>query len=127
MLSANDLAAMRAVQETAMMDTCVVLTRKETSVNSFGLPDVRYVEGEAIACGFNPKNTKNVLVGTNLAVTDGEFRLPLGTTISANDRIRLTHRYGSALASAQTYDVVGEPIQGPSAVVVYVRLAANLT
>lgn len=125
MLSATDLAQMQQAQIITMLDTCAVLTRGETSVNSFGLPDVRYVEGGPIACGFNPQNTRNVLVGTNLAVTDGAFRLPIGTVINTNDRIKLVRRYGNALATTQIYDVVGAPIQGPSAIVVYVRLATT--
>ncbi len=120
---AGELSRMQATQEAAMMDTCVHL-RRFTQEDDYGNPVETFAEGESFACGIDlpPKNAEAQVNG-QVVMVDARLRLPLDaeTAIGNAERIRLTHRFGMALASDQDYEVIGEARRGPSGLVYNLR------
>ncbi len=60
-------------------------------------------------CRFTRTTSREVLDGNEHALTDVAIHFPVGTTLSASSRIKLTRRNGSTLTSNEFYEVVGEP------------------
>jgi hypothetical protein len=56
-------------------------------------------------------------------MTDATLRLPLGTTITPKDRVKVTYRYGVVLSVPEVFEVVSDPapMRGPTAMTVYLR------
>ena len=52
---------------------------------------------------------REVMDGSQAAPSDVEIRFPGGTTVASKYRIKLTHRKGVALGTAEYYAVIGEP------------------
>lgn len=124
MLSANDLAAMRAVQETAMMDTCVVLSYSDGATDDYGKPQLTHLPNAAIACGVrylqrNYARSGEAMDDVGLFATS--IRIPLETPLTNKDRIKVTHRFGEALDAAVVYEIAGEIRRGPTCLTVEVR------
>jgi len=123
MLSASDLAGMQAVAEASMMDACKVLAYSTSSTDRYGNPAPTYTPGSEIACGFEP-SSEEVHDSGQVAMTDGVLRLPIDTSIDRRDRIQVTTRYGVAV-TAVTYEILGNPERGPSALVLQLREATE--
>jgi hypothetical protein len=129
-LSDGKRLLMRAVQESAMQDTAIHLIRTATD-STFGDETVTYEDGETYACGFDPTGgddrdlnaSGRSATETEVVISDARLRLPLEAlpAISPHDRFRVTHRYGEALDTPQTFDVLGYPQPGPSGVLVELR------
>lgn len=108
LLSANDLAMMRADQNDALWDTCIVQTQG-TTVDTYGQPIESFTDGSAISCRFVPSDGRerreiNRLDGS-ITVMRALVRLPRGTAITPNDRVKVTKRFGTTLATALIYAV----------------------
>lgn len=120
-VNSQDLARMRADQADSLHDTCVILTYSE-SQNGFGEMAGSWTAGAALACGFEPTGGREKpRAGGDTLIVEGRLRLPLTTTIGTRDRVRITHRHGTALSPALTFDVAGLPRRGPSGLVVDLR------
>ena len=120
MLSSAELAGMRAAQEGAFWDTCVVL-RPSGEVDSFGQPTGEPVPGDPLPCRFYPRGSREQRgMEQRLVVTDATLRLPLSATIEPQDLVRITHRYGEALIHLETFEVASDPapMRGPTALTV---------
>lgn len=120
-LTSSELAAMRQTQESAMMDTCIVLTHGSGATDAYNTPSDGYSEGSPVRCGYRPGSTREVQQGNETVLVDATLRLSVGTAINSRDRVRLTHRFGEALATPLLFAVVGQPAQGPSGLVVNLR------
>lgn len=125
MLASTDLVWMRDTQQAAMLDTCQVGTYSVDSSDVYGNPVAVYTYGASLACGLEQISPKELLPSAQVPSIDARIRLPVDTAITSKDRIKITHRHGQALAAAQVYDVAGPPRQGPSGLVVDLRLATN--
>ena len=123
LIGANDLAAMRGVYGDSLHDTCTIGTHSQTTAN--GRTRDVWTDGAATTCGYKPEpgSERTEQWGTSMVVLryDATLRLPLGTTITYEDRVTITHRYGTALGTAITLEVVGRPRQGPLGLVVDLR------
>lgn len=121
--STGELGRLAGTQEGAMQDTCLVLSYSEGSRAPSGAVVATYTPGAAISCGLNPKGGREVTLEdkTNV-VTDASVRLPLGTVIKPSDRVQITHRFGVALGSPLTFRVAGPIRQGPSGLLVDLRI-----
>lgn len=124
--SAGELSGMRATQEGAMMDSCLVLAYSPGAPDSFGgLSNPTYTPGDPIPCGYNPTvksgNRESVLENKTVLGTNAELRLPVDTVIGPRDRVQITHRHGEALGSPITLEVAGPIKRGPSGLVVDVK------
>lgn len=124
--SAGELSRMRDVQESAMQDTCVVLAYS-SSADAYGNPTATYTAGSAISCGLELVDPDEEQASGEVPTIDARLRLPMGTTIDERDRIRVTHRYGEALSSAQTFEIEGPVKRGPSGLVLDLRVVDDGT
>lgn len=91
-----------------MRDMCVIMKRQPATGNDPG--DVAFADTDEIACGYYPRTKSQVLDnGSQATVTEAEIRLPWGTLIGTEDRIRITAQGGETLDPAPVYGVVGAP------------------
>lgn len=107
-LSAVDLANMRACQAAHMHDTCVILKYTKTS-DDYGLNKPLYTPGWTAACGLElvaPSEKQNA---SFVPTIDARLRLSiaLADKLDSKDRIKITHRYGEALTTPQVFEIVG--------------------
>ena len=114
MLSAAELAEYRADVEDTFWDTCVMQAYTVGTADGHGQPAITYVDGSALACGFK-FNTPRMIQGAPdvpVRVSEATVRLPLGTTIAAGDRIKVTKRQGVTLSAALVFEIIGHARQG---------------
>lgn len=118
-----ELADQRATQTAFMQDSCQIGTRSSTQDAVGQLIDT-FTYGSVIACGLRMvgglmRSEFRKPDGT-IVNADAELRLPHGTVLTADDKVKVTKRHGVAI-TALTYDVMGEPLIGPSGIVCYLR------
>ena len=126
MLDATDLTNMRAVQEGHMHDTCIL--RQYTIGNdAYGLNNPYYVALGSYSCGFHAVNPREQQAASFVPGIDARLRLSesLIDTIDPKDRIELTHRYGEALTTTLTFEIVGPIKHGPSGLVLDLKLVSD--
>lgn len=124
LLSESELLAMRDTQADHMNDTCVIRAYGSTT-DEFNMPKPKYTAGTPMTCGFRARSPREVLQRAQIATSDGDVRLPVGTLLDRRSRIRITHRHGQALNPVEDYEIIGEPLRGPSGLVVVVRRATD--
>jgi head-tail adaptor len=92
-----------------MSDTCHILAYSETQ-DVRGEVTAAYTAGSATACAFRPGSSSEAASAemTKAAAT-AEVWLPLATTVTRRDRIRITKLWGDTLAAPLEYDIVGDP------------------
>ena len=125
-LTATQITQMQNQAGDLMHDTCVVQTYTSTTLDSYRQPTVTYPDGSAISCGFRWKTSKDAFsVGGAGVVAEGdaELRLPIGTTITAKERVKITYLRGSVLGTALIFQVIGEPRPGLTAILVDLKRA----
>lgn len=124
LIDSRDLAMMRADQTDALWDTCIVQTQS-VAVDSYGQGIETFTDGSAIACRFVPwaggeLREINRSDGT-ITVIRAEVRLPLGTTVTAKDRIKITKRFGETLTTALVFGANEPGAIGPTCVTVNLK------
>lgn len=124
-LQTGELTRLRSAQEAAMMDTAVRLVYRETGKDEYGMAIKGWAEDAELACGYDAKAIKEVMDGTQVVLTDARLRLPIGTVIDNRDRFKITKRFGEILADPPTYEILGEPRQGPSGLLLDLRLVTD--
>jgi hypothetical protein len=126
-LSDGELIALQATQEAAMPDECMLLRRVETGTDAYGMPEVEWVASPPYPCGLADRASREVLAGTQVPLYDARLRLPLALdgAIDEADRVRITKRFGQALASPAEYEFIGLPRRGPSGLVADLRKVAE--
>ena len=117
-LSTLELTQMRADQAGHYNDTCIVQTHSSTQ-NLVNEPVASWTDGSAISCGFEMTggDERQQADGT-LLVVDAIVRVPIGTTVTEVDRVKITKQHGSTLGTALVFSVIGKPQRGPSALVI---------
>ena len=116
-LSTVELTQMRADQAAYFNDTCVIQTHSSTQ-NDVNEPVSSWADGSAISCGFEMTggDERQQADGT-LLVVDGIVRVPIGTSVTEVDRVKITKQHGSSI-TALVFSVIGKPQRGPSALVI---------
>lgn len=118
----GELAGMQRTQQGAMMDLCRIADYAAGAGNAYGQKPAVYTNrGQATICGYDPTATGEVLQGSEVVTIDAALRLPVDTVIDSRDRVTLLERFGAALVVPLTFDVIGNPEQGPSGLVVKLR------
>ncbi len=107
-----------------MMDRCTLYARTPGAVDEFNNPADVFTAGVSVICGYKSLATGETEQDTQALTIDGELRLPVGTALTAADRVMLTHRYGKAITPV-LLDLVGMPVPGPSGIKVGVRRVLN--
>jgi head-tail adaptor len=121
LISANDLTGLRADQSDAMWDTCVVQAWSGTA-NAYSELIETYTDGSAIACRFVPDSgTESRRANMTQVIMPALVRLPLGTTVTAKDRIKVTKRFGTTLATPLVFGVDDAGISGATCVTVKLK------
>jgi len=123
--STTELARMQATQNAAMQDTCQIGAYTAGSAGTYGMVAVTYTYGDALSCGLEHLSPREMLPSTDAPTIDARIRLPVGTTITSRDLVKITYRYGVELGTAQVYQVVGPPRRGPSGLVCDLRLSTD--
>lgn len=125
--SSEELSRMQSTQEDAMQDTCVLLTRSEASTDEYNLPVVEWTESDPISCGlgFESPDREEGMDLAEVAMAEPKLRLPIDTDITNVDRVRMTYRFGVALDTALTFELVGNPTRGPSGLVVQLKAVTD--
>jgi len=122
MLTQRDLAAMRATQAAAMMDTCTLRSWTPT-VDEYGTEVEGWTERTGVPCGLDTSRAGREVrrVDGTVAVIDATLRLSMadGATLSPKDSVTVTHRNGEAVALS--YGIAGPVQRGPTAVVVQLQ------
>ncbi len=125
MLTAADLAAMRATQIAAMQDTCT-LRKWAPTVDNYGTEVPAYTDTTGVECGLDVSGgagggggERRRADGT-IVVISATLRLSLedGAGLTEEDRVTVTHRHGEALSPALAYGFDGQPQRGPTGYVV---------
>jgi hypothetical protein len=131
-LSPVELARMTAVQTAAMPDECELLQMITGAPDAYGVPTISYTLLATTRCGMEHSQvkesasseaggqTRHGTQGTQVPAEMRQLRLPLGTPVTNVDRIRLTKRFGAAITPV-LYEVIGNPQQGPSGLLVHVQ------
>lgn len=117
-LSNDELDAMQDTAESSFFDECYILRRSRTA-NDYGELETTWTaDDDPTECGFEP-GAPLTRVGNALAVTDvdGVLRIPIGTDIDLDDKVRITKRHGVSVTN-EDFAVFSEPRRGPSALVV---------
>ena len=122
MFSTDDLTGMRAVQTAHMMDTCKFQACVQTADTFNEQVETWPVDGAELTCGLDmrPGSERHGMDKTVLEY-DATLRLPLTATPNVKDRVKVTKRFGEALAVALVYDIVGPIQRGPSGVRLLLR------
>ena len=135
-VSAAEAALIRADFEDTMNDTCQI-GRRSKIVGTKDPNDGEFVYGasgtmnDTVSCGVDLGKSDEAQDGSAATVRDGTIRLPIGTTdvedkdISGRNRIKVTHRYGTELDTAEVYAVEGKPRRGLTALVCNVSLVVG--
>jgi head-tail adaptor len=114
LIDSHDLAMMRADQTDALWDTCVVQTQSVT-VDTYGQGIETFTDGTAIACRFVPSSGREIKEITRrdgtITIIRAIVRLPRGTTVTPNDRIKITKRFGETLTTPLVYAVAGVAVE----------------
>lgn len=118
----GELDRMRATQDSAMMDTCLLGERVELSRDVYGMPVVGWSWGDPVICGLNPVKHVEIMDGTEVVLTDAVLRLPIDTVITHVDRVQITRRYGETLITPWVFACIGMPRRGPSGLLLNLRL-----
>ena len=113
-LTAAELAAMQTAQEGHFFDTMIPQVYSRT-FNAVGEPVVTFTDGAATDCGVDLRPGSERHTGDNtLTAYDATIRVAWDSTLNTKDRVKVTHRFGTALAVALVFDVVAPLQQGPS-------------
>ena len=109
MLTAADRAYTRATQAVTFIDTCERLIYAAGS-GDYGYGDATYVAGEIMPCLFIEGPVREAMSEAQVEMADAELHLAYGTQLESEDRIRITHIWGSALAEPRTYEITKGPM-----------------
>lgn len=126
MLSADELAEIRADAAATMDSACVLVDPTEvTGDDGEVVISYDFEAGEVSICGFRESTSRTqYLADGTLIEADAVARLPYGTAVAAGWGLRLTTRLGTSLAPPTDFVVMGESAGATAAVVVALRRVA---
>lgn len=108
-LTACEISGVVAALASTYRDTCQIGARTNTQSGPY--LSLTWSYATAIACGFKPIDGGESADGAQFGTNKGVVRLPRGTTVTADDRIKLVSRHGTTLSPSVVFQVVGEPNQ----------------
>jgi len=121
MLKSRFLTNLQRQQGRSMDDTCTLIAVADGAANDYGYPEESSSETENVACGFEWVKTDELGGVQQVPQYDAKLRLALGTALDGISKVRLTKLQGEALSPALLFDVVGEPMPGPTCLVSRLR------
>lgn len=126
-VSTGEMARMAGVQESAMLSRVEILEGIETGTDAWNKKTVMHQLKATSVCGFDTTNTQEVMDTAEVVTIDAVARLPLALdgTVVNTDRIRLVELWGSEVPTPLSYEIVGQPERGPSALVLNLKLVTD--
>lgn len=120
--TAGELAAMRATQTGAMMDTCTLRVWAPV-IDSYGTETEAWTSTANVACGLDVSKGAREMRRPDGTITtvDGVLRLSMvdGASLTAKDSVIVTKRNGEAVSL--TYGIAGPVQRGPTGFVVQLQ------
>lgn len=112
-LRAQALAAARLAYSAEMVDACLVLPVTK-GVDAVGGQFDSWAESSGstgeVACIFTMLSAEEqARQDSTLFKSVARLRLPIGTEVTRNDRVRITRRFGADLDDGPTFAVAGDP------------------
>lgn len=118
----DDFTRMRAAYDATLLDSCKIGILTEDVTGTY--KEKSYLYGSEIMCGYKEYREDESEDGAQAPVIDAIIRLPWSTTVTNQNRIRMTKRYGTAITNVD-YSVVGPVIKGLEGVEVKVALVTS--
>lgn len=125
-LTATELSRLQTTQQGSLPDTVVVQAYSSVA-DSYGNPAPAYTDQAAIAGGLRLLTPREVQRSGEVPVIDAELRLPIDAALDARDRIKVTHRYGTVLATPWVFEIIAPVRRGSSGLVVNLRWVTDGT
>lgn len=125
-LTVTEISRMQTTQQGSLHET-VVVQRYSSVADSYGNPTPTYTDQAAISGGLRFMTPREVQRTGEVPIIDAELRLPISTVLDDRDRIKITHRYGTALAIVWVFELVAPPKRGPSGLVCQLRWVTDGT
>ena len=114
--SAADLTNMRSCQDAHMMDVCKFGTASQTA-DTMNQQVETFVYGADVDCGLDMRpGSERHGVDKTVSEYDATIRLPIASAPDPIDRVKVTDRFGEALAVDLVYNIVGPIQRGPSGI-----------
>ena len=126
MLTAAELAGMSDTADASMMDTCTIQTATVT-YDAVGGAVETWSNSAATPCGVrftSERRAETIEVAGVRYDVDATIRVSLDTSVSTTQRVRVTHRAGTALTTPWVFEVLGVVRRGHTANVLKVRYVA---
>jgi hypothetical protein len=122
MFSTIELNGMRDVQQAHMMDNCVIYRVTSRTKNTRGIYDLTFDGGTESICGVQ-MDPLSMYDGSSMRTADVDviLRLPLGTEVTPQDEIEITHRFGERIRPKR-YEVMRYTNDGPSGCRAYLKV-----
>ena len=116
MFNTADLTNMRSTQDAHMMDVCNLGTCTQTPDTYNQLVET-FAYGADLVCGLDMRPGSERHTADKTVINyDATVRLPIASSPSTKDRVKVTKRFGEALGVALVYNIVGPIQRGPSGV-----------
>ena len=122
--TSTELTRMQGTQDSAMQDTCNILTYSTTEVDApdaYGLPANKHMVEVPSVCGYKSLSPREVQERGYVPAVQAVLRLPIDTEIDERNRIRITYRYAEQLDVSLLFDVEGPILRGPSGIRIMLR------
>lgn len=127
-LTPGEIADMKTASELYLPDTAIIQTWS-AATDDIGNPGTAtYTNAATVSCRVVEGRTDEVLEDSNVALRVREIRFKQGQASNLADtrnRIQVTKRLGTALATAQTYEIDGPARQHQYLLTVPVRTATT--
>lgn len=123
-ISTTEISRLRTSQQETFLDACKIGTVSETTTGTYITRSASW--GTETPCGFEPGGRRETKDGAQAVIGDAVVRVAAGTSVSNQNLIQITKRFGTTLSAAETFAIIGEPAVGPSCIVLTLqRLPGN--
>lgn len=124
MLSEAAMGNLRRIGGTGLVDTCQRLVYA-AGTGDYGHGKPTHTPGSSMACLFKPRPESDANDAAGVLMVDADLWLARGATLEPNDRVKVTHLHGDAVASPQTFAIVGGPVLGKTLLHAELRLVTD--
>lgn len=115
----GDIVRLKAEAQGMFRDKCKVGVATFSDVHD--PTSLAWSYGAELSCGFDASQSDETVDGAEATITDAVIRVPVGTSVNADDRIKITVRNFATLGTPEIYAVVGAPRLGMTALLCNVK------
>lgn len=116
------LEFMQRAQEAHMLDRCTLHYPTSEGTDGYNVPVLGDQEFQT-QCGYDASGGREVSDGSETVVADAALRLPLAMLpyVSKFGKIEITERHGRRVDPPLVFEMIGDPDEGPSGIVLTLR------